>query len=48
MRTVDGFLAGVFWLILAYLVFVNYKGANTLLSTTVTGGNQTIKNLQGR
>ena len=48
MRSVDAFLAGIFWLILIYLVFVNYKGANTLLSTTFTGGNATINNLQGR
>lgn len=48
MRTFDAFLAGSFWLILAYLVFTNWKGANTLLSTSVTGGNSTIKNLQGR
>ncbi len=45
---IDAFLAGIFWLILIYLVFTHYKGANTLLSTTFTGGNATIKNLQGR
>lgn len=48
MRSIDSFLAGIFWLILIYLVFTNYKGANTLLGTTFSQGNQTIKNLQGR
>lgn len=48
MRSVDSFLAGTFWLIFAYLLFKNWKGANSLLNTGITGGNNTIKNLQGR
>lgn len=45
---IDAFLAGIFWLILIYLVFTNYKGADTLLGTSFKGGNAMIKNLQGR
>ncbi len=48
MRTLDSFLAGTGILIFAYLVLTNWKGANALLGTTFTGGNNTIKNLQGR
>lgn len=48
MREVDAFLAGTFWLIFAYLLFKNWKGANSLLGTGLKGGNDTIRNLQGR
>lgn len=41
-------LAGIFWLILAYLVFTHWQGANSLLSTGVSGGGTVIKDLQGR
>lgn len=40
--------AGVFWLILAYLVLSNWSGANSLLGTSSTAGVSTIKALQGR
>lgn len=40
--------AGMFWLILAYLVLMHWQGANSLLGTSSTAGVGVIKSLQGR
>lgn len=40
--------AGVFWLILAYLVLLHWQGANSLLGTSSSASVNTIKALQGR
>lgn len=42
------FIYFVFVLILAYLVFTNWKGANALLTSGVGGSVAFVKTLQGR
>ena len=44
----SGIFAGLFWLILAYLVLSNWSGANSLLGTGSKAGIGTVKALQGR
>lgn len=41
-------LVGIGMLILAYLVLVNWKGANTLLATAASASSGVIRTLQGR
>ena len=41
-------MAGIGFLIFAFLVLNNWQGANALLGTTATGGGAIIKDLQGR
>lgn len=47
MRAQD-VIAGIGMLILVYLVLVNWKGANALLSTSAGAGVGVIRTLQGR
>lgn len=41
-------IAGIGMLILVYLVLVNWRGANALLSTSASAGSSVIRTLQGR